>query len=80
MIREGKNIRVQVKTARAVYTGDFFIPSARKRFSDVVNEPGKDFINLTNVHVEGTGGSMEHLSLGKYLIESIRSLEANDRG
>ena len=77
---EGTKVRLQVKTLLATYTGDFFIPSTRKRFSDVINAPGSDFINLTDVEVDGTAPQIEHLSLSKYLIESIRSLETDRKG
>ena len=77
---EGIKVRLQVRTILATYTGDLFIPSTRKRFSDVINAPHHDFINLTDVEVDGTTTRIEHLSLSKSLIESIRSLETGGEG
>lgn len=74
-MNEKKKIRVKVRTIHTTYTGDLFIPDLRKRFSDVINEPDLVFINLTCVEVEGSPDKIEHLSLNKYLIESIRNLE-----
>lgn len=64
-----------MRTIHATYTGDLFIPGLRKRFSDVINEPDLTFINLTGVEVEGSPDKIDHLSLNKYLIESITNLE-----
>lgn len=74
-MNEGKEVRVRVRTIHATYTGELFVPAMRNRFSDVINDPGSVFINLTRVHVEGDSSQIAHLSLNKYLIESIRSLE-----
>lgn len=74
-MNEGRKVRVEVRTIHATYTGDLFIPRMRKRFSDVINEPETIFINLTGVEVDGRKEKIDHLSLNKYLIESIRNLE-----
>lgn len=74
-MNEGKGVRVRVRTIHATYTGELFVPAMRNRFSDVINEPGLIFINLTHVHMEGDSNQIGHLSLNKFLIESIRSLE-----
>ncbi len=73
--KEGKKVRVKVRTIYATYTGDLFIPMMRNRLSDVMNEHEPIFINLTRVEVEGAPDRIEHLALNKYLIESIRNLE-----
>lgn len=74
-MKEGDKVRVKVRTIYATYTGDLFIPVMRNRLSDVINEHGPIFINLSHVEVEGSPGKIEHLALNKYLIESIESLE-----
>lgn len=72
-MNEGKMERVKVRTIHANYEGDLFIPAQRKRFSDVINEHDTMFINLTDVEVDGNPKKIKHLSLNKYLIESVRS-------
>lgn len=74
-MNEGTKVRVQVRTTLATYKGDLFIPAKRNRLSDVINEPGPIFINLTNVEMDGASKRIEHLVLNKRLIESVRSLE-----
>lgn len=74
-MNEGKEVRVKVRTIHATYTGALFVPAMRNRFSDVINDPGSIFINLIHVQMEGDSSKIAHLSLNKYLIESIRSLE-----
>lgn len=72
---EGKEVQVKVRTVHATYTGGLFIPTIRNRFSDVINEPDSIFLSLTHVQIEGKPGRILHLSLNKYLIESIQSLD-----
>lgn len=72
-MNEGYHVRVKVRTLHATYTGDLFIPAKRNRFSDVINEPGS-FINMTDVRIDGSSERIKHLSLNKYLIESIRNV------
>lgn len=72
-MNEGQHVRVKVRTVHAVYTGNLFVPEKRKRFSDVINDPGALFINLTNVRMNESSEKIAHLSLNKYLIESIRN-------
>ncbi|MGB3941558.1 MAG: hypothetical protein WBK96_08725 [Candidatus Manganitrophaceae bacterium] len=72
-MNEGQHVRVKVRTVHAVYTGNLFVPEKRKRFSDVINDPGAVFINLTDVRMNDGPEKIEHLSLNKYLIESIRN-------
>ena len=69
-----KKVRVRIRTIRSTYTGDLFIPPMRNRFSDVVNEPEQFFVNLTDVEEEGRPDKMEHLSINKFLIETITDL------
>ena len=73
-MNEGHQVRVKVRTVHAVYTRNLFVPAKRKRFSDVMNEPGALFINLTDVRMNDGPEKIEHLSLTKYLIESIRNV------
>ncbi|MDC4228300.1 MAG: hypothetical protein MPW17_22715 (plasmid) [Candidatus Manganitrophus sp.] len=73
-MNEGRQIRVTVRTVHAVYTGGLFVPAKRKRFSDVINDASALFINLTDVRMNGSSEKIEHLSLNKYLIESIRNV------
>jgi len=73
-MNEGHQVRVKVRTVHAVYTGDLFVPAKRKRFSDVINDPESTFINLTDVRMNDGPEKIEHLSLNKYLIESIRNV------
>lgn len=73
-MNEGQHVRVKVRTVHAVYTGNLFVPEKRKRFSDVINDPGALFISLTDVQMNGGSEKIEHLSLNKYLIESIRNV------
>lgn len=73
-MNEGQQVRVKVRTVHAVYTGNLFVPEKRKRFSDVINDPGALFISLTDVQMNGGSEKIEHLSLNKYLIESIRNV------
>jgi len=72
---EGKEVKVRVRTTQATYTGGLFIPTMRNRFSDVINEPDSIFLSLTEVQMEGKPNRIAHLSLNKYLIESIQSLD-----
>ncbi|MCG3117859.1 MAG: hypothetical protein LLH30_19485 [Candidatus Manganitrophus sp. SA1] len=73
-MNEGQHVRVKVRTVHAVYTGDLFVPEKLKRFSDVINNPGAVFINLTDVRMKDSSEKIGHLSLNKYLIESIRNV------
>ena len=73
-MKEGKRVRVKVRTIHGGYTGDLFVPARRNRLSDVINEPDPIFISLTQVEVDGSPDRVEYLSLNKYLIESIQDL------
>jgi len=77
-MNDGKKVRIKVRTIYATYTGDMFIPAKRNRFSDVINEPDPIFINLTHVEMDGSPQEIEHISLNKYLIESVSSLEKQE--
>lgn len=72
---EEKKERVKVRTMHAVYTGDLFIPEMRNRFSDVINAPEIIFINLTDVYEDQSREEIEHLSINKSFIESIRKAD-----
>jgi hypothetical protein len=73
-MNEGKRVRVKVRTIHTTYKGDLFVPAKRNRLSDVINEPDPIFINLTRVEVDGSPDKVEHISLNKYLIESIQDI------
>ncbi|MBI3994333.1 MAG: hypothetical protein HY349_00010 [Nitrospirae bacterium] len=67
----GKKVRVKVRTVNASYEGNLLIPPMRKRVSDVLNEEERTFINLTDVHVNGSADKIPFISINKDMIESI---------
>ena len=67
----GKKVRVKVRTVNASYEGNLLIPPMRKRVSDVLNEEERTFINLTDVHVNGSVDKIPFISINKDMIESI---------
>lgn len=69
---KGRKERVRIRTNHALYTGYLFIPERRNRFSDVINEPNLVFINLTDVKLDKNMETIEHVSINKRFIESIR--------
>lgn len=68
---EGKRVKVRVKTAGSTYEGFLLVPQMRKRVSDVLNEEGRLFVNLTEVHVNGASIEEPFISINRNLIESI---------
>ena len=71
---KGRKVRIQVKTVRGTYVGTVIIPAIRNRVSDVLNDDGVQFVNLTDVVIN----DVEHadfVSLNKDLIESVRELD-----
>ena len=67
----GQRIKVRVKTASSVYIGNFFVPELRTRLSDVLNDKDKDFISLTEVHINDSDNKTDFVCLNKRLIESL---------
>ncbi|HEY5595184.1 MAG TPA: hypothetical protein VIL61_08540 [Nitrospiria bacterium] len=67
----GKKVRVKVRTVYASYEGILIIPAMRNRVSDVLNEEDRTFINLTDVHINGSSETVPFISINKDMIESI---------
>ncbi len=67
----GKKVRVKVRTVYASYEGVLIIPPMRKRVSDVLNEEERNFINLTDVHINASSEEVPYISINKDMIESI---------
>jgi hypothetical protein len=67
----GKKVRVKVRTVYASYEGILIIPEMRKRVSDVLNEEERNFINLTDVKINGGAENVPYISINKDMIESI---------
>ena len=68
---KGRQVRVKVRTVNATFEGSLTIPPMRKRVSDVLNEESKTFINLTDVHIDGTQELVPFVSINKDMIVSI---------
>lgn len=68
---EGKKVRVKVRTINAAYEGSLNIPAMRNRVSDVLNDGEKTFINLTDVHINGSKERVAFVSINKNMIESV---------
>jgi len=66
-----KKVRVKVRTVYASYEGTLMIPEMRKRVSDVLNEEERNFINLTDVKINGSSEKVPYISINKDMIESI---------
>ncbi len=66
-----KRVKIRVRTLRASYEGYMTVPQMRKRISDVLNEEGRRFINLTDVLVDGNEDPIAFVSINKSMIESI---------
>lgn len=68
---ETKKVLVTVRTQSATYSGTIYVPAMRKRVSDLLNDEGKMFINLTDVSINGGSEKIPFISINKNLIESI---------
>ena len=68
---KGKQVRVKVRTVNATFEGSLTIPPMRKRVSDVLNEESRTFINLTDVHIDGSQELVPFVSINKDMIVSI---------
>ena len=68
---ETKKVLVTVRTQSATYAGTIYVPAMRKRVSDLLNDEGKMFINLTDVSINGGSEKIPFISINKNLIESI---------
>jgi hypothetical protein len=68
---DGKKVRVKVRATYASYEGILIIPAMRNRVSDVLNDEDRVFINLTDVHVNGSSVKVPFISINKNMIESI---------
>ncbi len=71
-MQNGRKERVKIRTNHALYTGYLFIPERRNRFSDVINEQTLVFVNLTDVTLDKNVEMIEHVSINKRFIESVR--------
>jgi hypothetical protein len=74
--KQGKYVKVRVKTGEQVYTGDLFVPDYMQRMSDVLNDR-KDFIILVNTIEENKIRDIPvgFIAINKNLIEWIRLVE-----
>jgi|GEM_PF-2863776 len=68
---ERKRVRVCVKSSHVTYEGYLTIPKMRNRISDVLNEPERLFISLTDVHVDRTTTLVPFVILNRNVIESV---------
>lgn len=76
--KDGKNIRVRIKTGDKIYRGDLFVGKT-ERISDTINDTRR-FIILSNAKEEGklSDISIGFLALNKDSIESVRLSETDD--
>ena len=71
LIGDTKKVLITVRTQSATYTGNIYVPAMRKRVSDLLNDEGKMFVNLTDVSINGGSEKIPFISINKNLIESI---------
>ena len=71
LMGDTKKVMIMVRTQSATYSGHIYVPSIRKRVSDLLNDEGKMFINLTDVSINGGSEKIPFISINKNLIESI---------
>ncbi|MFI5304488.1 MAG: hypothetical protein ACHQYP_06795 [Nitrospiria bacterium] len=71
ILGDTKKVLVTVRTQSATYSGTIYVPAMRKRVSDLLNDEGKMFINLTEVSINGGSERIPFISVNKNLIESI---------
>ncbi|MHB8481930.1 MAG: DUF6812 domain-containing protein [Nitrospiria bacterium] len=71
LMEDTKKVLITVRTQSATYTGNIYVPALRKRVSDLLNDEGKMFINLTDVSINGGSEKIPFISINKNLIESI---------
>jgi len=71
ILGDTKKVHVTVRTQSATYSGTIYVPAMRKRVSDLLNDEGKMFINLTEVSINGGSERIPFISINKNLIESI---------
>jgi uncharacterized protein DUF6812 len=71
ILGDTKKVLVTVRTQSATYSGTIYVPAMRKRVSDLLNDEGKMFINLTEVSINGGSERIPFISINKNLIESI---------
>jgi len=74
--KEGKFVKVRVKTKDKVYHGDIFIPHYLHRVSDVIND-ARLFLSLANTSEQAKASELYigFLAVNKAVIEWIRLLE-----
>ena len=71
--KQGKLVRIKVRTVNCTYVGDFLVPPMRNRVSDAINEEQRLFISLTDVLINDKEKA-EFVAINKHLIESITQL------
>lgn len=71
--KQGKLVRIKVRTVNCTYVGDFLVPPMRNRVSDAINEEQRLFISLTDVLINDKEKA-EFIAINKQLIESIAQL------
>jgi len=74
--REGKFVKVKLKTRDRVYYGEIFIPDYPARLSDVINDE-RQFISLINTKEETKVSEIPigFLAINKNSVEWVRLLE-----
>lgn len=71
--KQGKLVRIKVRTVNCTYVGDFLVPPMRNRVSDAINEEQRLFISLTDVLINDKEKA-EFIAINKQLIESIAQI------
>ncbi|MGH7227581.1 MAG: DUF6812 domain-containing protein [Nitrospiraceae bacterium] len=71
--KQGKLVRIRVRTVNCTYVGDFLVPPMRNRVSDAINEEQRLFISLTDVVISDKEKA-DFVAINKHLIESITQL------
>ena len=74
--KEGKFVKVRVKTGDKVYHGEIFIPHYFHRVSDVIND-NRPFLSLANTTEQTKASEINigFLAVNKAVIEWVRLLE-----
>ena len=71
--KQGKLVRIRVRTVNCTYVGDFLVPPMRNRVSDAINEEQRLFISLTDVVINDREKA-DFVAINKHLIESITQI------
>jgi hypothetical protein len=75
-VKVGEKTQVEIWTDRFLITGDVHVPSAirgsKSRLSDLLNQPGKPFLPLTDVTLRSLG--RRRLWRGPFLVLNTASI------